>query len=406
MRVPIKKSRKLDNVCYDIRGPVMSEAARMEDEGCRIIKMNIGNPAPFGFDAPDEILHDIIVNLKKAQGYSDSQGLFSARKAVMQDCQRLGIQNVAVEDIWIGNGVSELISMSLQALLNDGDELLIPAPDYPLWTAACSLAGGKPVHYRCDESAGWMPDMDDLVSKITPRTRGLVIINPNNPTGSVYSRGVLESLVETARKNNLILFSDEIYEKIIYGDAEHIPTGSLSTDVLTLTFNGLSKAYRSAGFRGGWLVISGDKTAAADYLEGLQILANMRLCSNVPAQLAIQTALGGYQSISALTSEEGRLTKQRDYLHSRLSEIEGVSCVKPPGALYLFPRLDPRVYPIEDDQSFVLNMLRDTHVLAVQGTGFNWFKPDHFRLVFLPDLDTLQTAADRITDFLKRLREE
>jgi len=400
----LKKSRKLADVCYDIRGPVMAEAARLEEEGCRIIKLNIGNPAPFGFDAPEEILRDIITNLSEAQGYSDSQGLFAARKAVMQDCQRLGIAGVDVDDIWIGNGVSELITMSLQALLDDGDELLIPAPDYPLWTAACSLAGGRPVHYRCLESEGWRPDLEHLESLIGDRTRGIVVINPNNPTGAVYDREVLQLIVEMARRHRLILLSDEIYEKITYDGAVHVPLGSLSEDVLTLSFNGLSKAYRSAGFRGGWLVVSGEKSHAADYLEGLSILANMRLCSNVPAQLAVQTALGGYQSIYELTADGGRLKRQRDEMHRRLTSIEGVSCVLPKGALYLFPRLDPEIYPITDDQAFVCEMLRETHVLTVQGTGFNWIAPDHLRLVFLPDIDVLRTAADRIEKFLDRYR--
>ncbi|MDF1566993.1 MAG: pyridoxal phosphate-dependent aminotransferase [Spirochaetaceae bacterium] len=404
MRDYIRKSTKLENVCYDIRGPVMVEAARLEEEGCRIIKMNIGNPAPFGFDTPDEILHDIILNLHRAQGYSDSQGLFTARKAVMQDTQRLGITGVDTQDIWIGNGVSELIAMSLQGLMDDGDELLIPAPDYPLWTASCSLSGGRPVHYRCLEEEGWIPDLDDIAGKITPRTRGIVVINPNNPTGAVYGKDVLESIVEVARTHGLILFSDEIYEKVIYDGAKHIPLASLSEDVLTLTFNGLSKAYRAAGLRGGWLIVSGDKSRARDYLEGLSILANMRLCSNVPAQLAVQTALGGYQSISELTAPDGRLTRQREFLHEELTAIEGISCVMPKGALYLFPRLDPEVYPITDDQSFILEMLRETHVLAVQGTGFNWMKPDHIRLVFLPDSDTLQIAVERIGSFLSRYR--
>ena len=400
----MNKSQKLENVCYDIRGPVMAEAARLEEEGRSIIKLNIGNPAPFGFTAPDEVVHDMISNMHKAQGYCDSQGLFTARKAVMQDCQRLKIKGVGIHDIWIGNGVSELISMSLQAMMDDGDELLIPAPDYPLWTAACSLAGGKPVHYRCDESRQWNPDLDDIESKITPKTKGIVVINPNNPTGAVYSRSVLESIVELARKHNLVLMADEIYEKILYEDHVHIPLGSLSEDVLTLSFNGLSKAYRSAGFRGGWMVVSGDKSGVSDYLEGLKILSNMRLCSNVPAQLAIQTALGGYQSIYELTSESGRLLKQRNYMHQRLTSIEGVSCVPASGALYLFPKLEPDVYPIRDDQNFVLEMLRETHVLAVQGTGFNWFEPDHMRLVFLPDLDTLEMAMDRIEKFLAKKR--
>ncbi|MCG8453540.1 MAG: pyridoxal phosphate-dependent aminotransferase [Spirochaetales bacterium] len=398
------KSRKLDRVCYDIRGPVMAEATRLEEEGSHIIKMNIGNPAPFGFDAPEEIVRDVIANFRDAQGYCDSQGLYSARKAVMQDCQRLGIEGVDIGDIWIGNGVSELISISLQALMDDGDELLIPAPDYPLWTAACSLSGGTPVHYLCDESQDWNPNLEDLESKITPKTKGIVVINPNNPTGAVYSRSTLESIVALARKHSLILFADEIYEKILFDENQHIPLASLSTDVLTLSFNGLSKAYRAAGFRGGWMVVSGDRRPAADFLEGLRILSNMRLCSNVPAQLAVQTALGGFQSIYTLTADGGRLLRQRDYIHQRLSAMPGVDCVKPAGALYIFPRFNPEVYPIQDDQAFVLSMLRDTHVLAVQGTGFNWPHPDHMRLVFLPDVDTLTVAMDRIEEFLRKVR--
>lgn len=382
----------------------MAEAARLEEEGYRIIKLNIGNPAPFGFDAPEEVVRDIVVNLPDAQGYCDSRGLFSARKAVMQDCQRWGLNDVGTDDIWIGNGVSELITMALQALLDNGDEILIPAPDYPLWTASATLAGGKPVHYLCDEAAAWYPDLEDIENKVSAKTKALVVINPNNPTGSVYPPEVLRGIVEVARKHDLLLFSDEIYEKIVYDEAVFVPLSTLSDEVPILSFNGLSKAYRSAGYRAGWLVFSGDRRRVGDYLEGLSILANMRLCSNVPAQYAIQTALGGRQSILDLVAPAGRLRRQRDYLYQRLTAIPGVTCVKPEGALYLFPRLDPNVYPVVDDRDFVLDLLKETHVLVVQGTGFHWPQPDHFRLVFLPREDLLETAADRIETFLHAYR--
>ncbi len=398
----VGKSHKLDNVCYDIRGPVLTEAKRLEEEGYRILKLNIGNPAPFGFDAPDEIIHDMVVNMRQAQGYCDSKGLFPARKAVMQYYQSIGIQGVSTEDIWIGNGVSELIVMSMQALLDSGDEMLVPAPDYPLWTAGVTLAGGKAVHYLCDEQSEWYPDLKDIRSRITPRTRGIVVINPNNPTGAVYDRSVLEGIAEIAREHKLIIYADEIYEKILYDDAAHVPMASLTDDMFCVTFSGLSKAYRAAGFRAGWMVLTGDKSSAAQYIEGLDMLSNMRLCSNVPAQLGIQTALGGYQSINELIRPGGRLREQRDLCHTWITSIPGVTCVKPRGALYLFPKLDVRKFGIEDDMKFAMELLQEEKVLIVHGTGFNWPHPDHFRIVFLPALDDLKLAIDRIGRMLQR----
>ena len=401
----IEKSQKLANVCYDIRGPVMDESARMEEEGISLIKLNIGNLAPFGFRAPDEIVRDIIRNLPDAEGYSASKGLFAARKAIMQECQKLGIVGVDIEDIYTGNGVSELIQLSTQALLNRGDEMLVPAPDYPLWTASVNLAGGRAVHYLCDEESGWIPDLADMEKKISDKTRGIVVINPNNPTGAVYPRSVLEGIVELARKHKLIIFADEIYDKILYDGNVHIPLASLADDLLFLTFNGLSKAYRSCGFRAGWMVLSGAKKEAAGYIEGLNMLSNMRLCSNVPGQFAIQTALGGYQSINELIQPEGRLCKQREYLYERLTAIPGISCQKPGGALYLFPKMDKKRFHLKDDMQFALDLLRETRVLIVQGTGFNWPEPDHFRIVFLPDLESLSMAADRLEKFFAGYRQ-
>ncbi len=395
------KSNKLANVCYDIRGPVMKHAKRLEDEGQRILKLNIGNPAPFGFEAPEEILQDVIRNLPTAQGYSDSKGLFSARKAVMQYYQKMQVEGVNIEDIYLGNGVSELIVMAMQAMLNNGDEVLIPAPDYPLWTAATTLSGGKPVHYLCDEQAGWFPDLDDIRSKITSNTKAILIINPNNPTGAVYSKELLQEIVELARQHNLIVLADEIYDKILYDDAKHFCIASLANDILFLTFNGLSKSYRVAGFRSGWLVVSGAKHRAKGYIEGLDILANMRLCSNVPAQHAIQTALGGYQSINDLVLPNGRLLEQRNRTWELLNDIPGVSCVKPMGALYAFPKIDPKVCPIHNDEKFVLDLLLQEKLLIVQGTAFNWPWPDHFRVVTLPRVDELELAIGRIGNFLK-----
>ncbi len=397
----IKKSKKLENVLYDIRGPVPREAQRLEEEGYQIIKLNIGNPAPFGFDAPEEIIHDVIINLPAAQGYCESKGIFPARKAVMQYCQQKGIFGVDTEHIYVGNGVSELIVMALQALLDSSMEVLLPAPDYPLWTAATNLAGGNPVHYICDENSDWYPDLEDIEKKITPNTKAIVVINPNNPTGAVYPREILEGVIGLARKHKLIVFADEIYDKILYDDAEHTSLAALADDILCITFNGLSKSYRAAGFRAGWMVISGNRSIAKDYLEGIEMLASMRLCSNVPSQFAIQTALGGYQSINDLVLPGGRLKAQRDYAHSRLVNIPGVSCVKPKGALYMFPRIDIQRFGIKDDRQMVLDLLLRERVLLVQGTGFNWPAPDHFRLVFLPREDTLQTALDRFERFME-----
>ena len=400
----IQKSNKLSNVCYDIRGPIMDRARQMEEEGHKIIKLNIGNLAVFGFDAPEEIQQDMIRNLPNSAGYSDSKGIFGARKAVMHETQKQGIKGVTLDDIYLGNGASELIVMATNALLNNGDELLLPAPDYPLWTAAVSLSGGTPVHYLCDEANGWMPNIEDIRAKITPHTKGIVVINPNNPTGALYSDELLKQIVTLARENGLVIFADEVYDKVLYDGVKHTPIASLSQDVLTLTFNSLSKSYRSCGYRAGWLVVSGDKKPAADYIEGLNMLSNMRLCANVPGQWAIQTALGGYQSINDLVGEGGRLRKQRDLAHELISAIPGVSCVKPQAALYMFPRLDPKVYPIQDDQHFFLELLQETKVMLVQGTGFNWPSTDHFRIVFLPHEDDLREAIARIAKFLENYR--
>jgi alanine-synthesizing transaminase len=401
----VRQSRKLANVCYDIRGPVLEHAQRLEDEGHHILKLNIGNPAPFGFEAPDDILHDVIRGLPTAQGYSDSKGILPARRAVVQYHQGKGVADIDVGDVYLGNGVSELIVMAMQAMLDDGDEVLIPAPDYPLWTAAVSLAGGTPVHYLCDEGADWFPDLDDLAGKISPRTRALVVINPNNPTGAVYSRELLDGMVELARRHHLVVLSDEIYDKILYDDTEHVATAAVAPDLLCLTFNGLSKAYRVAGFRSGWMVVSGPREHARDYVEGLDILANMRLCANVPAQHAIQTALGGRQSIHDLVLPGGRLHDQRERAWKLLSDIPGVSCVKPRGALYVFPRLDPAVHPIHDDEKFVLDLLLHEHLLLVQGTGFSWPRPDHLRIVTLPHVDDLEAAIERFARFLDGYRQ-
>jgi alanine-synthesizing transaminase len=403
-RVDLMQSRKLDDVCYDIRGPVLEEAKRLEEEGRRVIKLNIGNPAPFGFEAPDEILVDVIRNLASSQGYCDSQGVLSARTAVVQHYQEHGLDGMTVNDVWLGNGVSELITMSLQAMLDNGDEVLIPAPDYPLWTAATQLAGGTPVHYLCDESAGWQPDFDHLRSRITNNTKAIVVINPNNPTGAVYSHRVLKELAAIAREHRLVALSDEIYDKILYDDAVHIPFATVAPDLFTLTFNGLSKAYRVAGFRAGWMVAYGPKRHARSYLEGVTILANMRLCANVPAQHAIQVALGGRQSIRDLVLPGGRLHEQRDASIAALQKIPGVTCVVPQGSLYVFPRLDPELYPIENDQRFILDLLREQHVLVVQGSGFNWPYPDHMRIVTLPRADDLTDAIGRIGAFLEAYR--
>jgi alanine-synthesizing transaminase len=400
----VQKSAKLANVLYDIRGPIMDAARQMEEEGHKIIRLNIGNLAVFGFDAPEEIQQDMIHNLGNASGYSDSKGIFAARKAVMHETQKQGIAGVTMDDIYLGNGASELIAMSTNALLNDGDELLLPAPDYPLWTAATSLSGGAPVHYLCDEANGWMPDLDDIRRKITPRTKGIVVINPNNPTGALYSDSLLKAIVAIAREHNLVILADEVYDKVLYDGVKHTAIASLSDDVLTLTFNSLSKSYRSCGYRAGWMVVSGDKKMAADYIEGLTMLSNMRLCANVPGQYAIQTALGGYQSINELVGEGGRLKRQRDLAYELITAIPGVSCVKPQAALYMFPKLDPKVYPIQDDRQFFLELLQETRVMLVQGTGFNWATPDHFRIVFLPHEDDLREAIGRIARFLAGYR--
>jgi len=401
---PIQKSTKLANVCYDIRGPVLDRARQMEEEGHKIIKLNIGNLAVFGFDAPEEIQQDMIRNLPNAAAYSDSKGIFAARKAVMHYTQQQGIQGVTLDDIYLGNGASELIVMATNALLNNGDELLLPAPDYPLWTAAVSLSGGTPVHYLCDEANGWMPDLRDIRAKITPNTKGIVVINPNNPTGALYSDELLKGIVALAREHGLVIFADEVYDKVLFDGVKHTAIGSLSHDVLTLTFNSLSKSYRSCGYRAGWLVVSGDKKPARDYIEGLNMLSSMRLCANVPGQWAIQTALGGYQSINDLVKEGGRLRRQRDLAYDLMTAIPGVSCVKPSAALYMFPRLDPAMYPIQDDQQFINELLQETKVLLVQGSGFNWPSPDHFRIVFLPHEDDLREAISRIARFLDNYR--
>ena len=397
-----EKSIKLNDVCYDIRGPVLKEAKRMEEEGFHILKLNIGNPAPFGFNAPDEIIHDIIVNLQNAQGYCDSQGLFAARKAVMHDFQNKGVMDVGIDDIFIGNGVSELIMISMQGLLDMGDEVLVPAPDYPLWTAAITLSGGTAVHYRCDEGADWNPDLQDIADKVTPRTKAIVVINPNNPTGAVYERGVLEGIARIALEHELIIYADEIYDRIVYDGAKHITMATIEPEVLNVSFNGLSKAYRSAGFRAGWMALSGNKKLAAGYREGLEMLSNMRLCPNVPAQFGIQTALGGYQSINDLILPGGRLKEQRDAAVSLINNIPGLSVVMPKGALYCFPRIDTARFNIRDDERFVMDLLREERLLLVQGTGFNWNEPDHFRVVFLPDKETLTDALGRMRRFLDR----
>ena len=400
----VQKSAKLANVCYDIRGPIMDAAKQMEEDGHKIIKLNIGNLAVFGFDAPEEIQLDMIRNLPNSAGYSDSKGIFAARKAVMHETQKQGIKGVMLDDIYLGNGASELIVMATNALLDNGDELLLPSPDYPLWTAAASLSGGTPVHYVCDEANGWMPNLDDIRAKITPRTKGIVVINPNNPTGALYSDELLKGIVAIAREHGLVIFADEVYDKVLYDGAKHTAIGSLSEDVLTLTFNSLSKSYRSCGYRAGWMVVSGDKKPAKDYIEGLNMLSNMRLCANVPGQWAVQTALGGYQSINELVGEGGRLRKQRDLAYELITAIPGVTCVKPRAALSMFPRLDPAVYPIADDQQFFLELLQETKVMLVQGTGFNWAAPDHFRIVFLPHEDDLRDAIGRVARFLEQYR--
>ena len=402
--LPLLKSNKLANVCYDIRGPVLQRARQMEDEGQRIIKLNIGNPASFGFEVPEEIQLDVIRNMGEAGGYTDSKGLFAPRKAIMHQTQSKHISGVTVDDIIIGNGVSELIVMAMQALVNNGDQVLVPMPDYPLWTAAVTLAGGTARHYMCDEETGWLPDLKDIESKITANTRGIVVINPNNPTGALYPVEILQGIIDIARHHGLVVFADEIYDKVLYDANIHTSIASLADDILFVTFNGLSKNYRTCGYRAGWMVISGEKGHATDYIEGLNMLASMRLCANVPGQFAIQTALGGYQSIDDLVAPNGRLCKQRDLAYEMLTAIPGVSCVKPKAAMYLFPKLDPKIYPIKDDQQFILDLLLEEKVLLVQGTGFNWKTPDHFRVVFLPNVDDLAEAIKRIARFLESYR--
>ncbi|MET8625616.1 pyridoxal phosphate-dependent aminotransferase [Kitasatospora sp. NPDC004669] len=400
-----RQSSKLNDVCYEIRGPVVDQANALEAAGHSVLRLNTGNPAPFGFEAPEEIIQDIIRNLPQAHGYSDSRGILPARRAVVQYYQQRGVGGVTVNDVYLGNGVSELIQMAVTALVDDGDEVLVPAPDYPLWTASVRLAGGKAVHYLCDEEAEWYPDLDDIAAKITARTKAIVVINPNNPTGAVYPKELLEGILELARRHHLMVLADEIYDKILYDGTEHHCLAALADDVLTLTFNGLSKAYRVAGFRSGWLVVSGPKQHATDYLEGLTMLSGMRLCPNVPAQYAVQAALGGHQSINDLVLPGGRLTEQRDIAVKALNEIPGVSCVKPKGALYAFARLDPAVHRIVDDERFVLDLLLREKIHVVQGTGFNWPRPDHFRFVTLPRADDLETAINRIGRFLATYRQ-
>ena len=401
---PIQKSNKLAEVCYEIRGPVPEKARQMEEEGHKITKLNIGNLAVFGFDPPDEIVQDMKIQLPNAAGYTDSKGMFAPRKAVMHYTQSKNIAGVSIDDIYLGNGASELIVMSMNALLNNGDEVLVPAPDYPLWTAAVSLSGGRPVHYICDEQQDWFPDIDDIRRKITPNTRAIVVINPNNPTGALYPDEVLLQIIALARQHQLIIYADEIYDKVLYDGATHTSIASLCEDVLCVTFNGLSKNYRACGYRAGWMVVSGEKRHAKDYIEGLNMLASMRLCANAPGQFAIQTALGGYQSIQDLVGPGGRLLKQRDLAYQLLTDIPGVSVVKPKAALYMFPRLDPAIYPIADDQQFAYDLLAETKVLIVQGTGFNWIAPDHFRVVFLPNADDMTEAFGRISRFLESYR--
>lgn len=400
-----EKSSKLDNVCYDVRGPVVEEANNMIEQGIDILKLNIGNPAPFGFDAPNEIIHDMISNLRNAQGYSDSKGIFSARKAIMQYCQTKKIPNVGINDIYTGNGVSELIVMAMQGLLNDGDEILIPSPDYPLWTAAATLSGGKPVHYICDEQADWYPDIEDMKNKITDRTKGIVIINPNNPTGALYPTELLEQIVEIARQKGLIIFADEIYDRLVMDGLEHTSIASLAPDLLVITFNGLSKSHRIAGFRVGWMCLCGDKSKAKGYIEGLNMLSSMRLCSNVPAQHIVQTALGGYQSADELLLPGGRIYEQREFITDRLNSIPGISAVKPKAAFYIFPKIDVKKFNIQNDEKFVLDFLREQHVLVVHGGGFNWHQPDHFRIVFLPRLEELKIAMDKFESFLSTYKQ-
>ena len=406
MTSEFKKSPRLEGVHYEIRGPVLKAAVRLEEAGYKILKLNIGNPAVFGLNAPEEIVKDVILNLPFADGYSDSKGIFPARKAIMHYCQQKGIDGVQINDIYLGNGVSELILLSMEALCDTGDEILLPMPDYPLWTAAVNLAGGKAVHYICDEESDWYPDLNDIEKKITPKTKAIVVINPNNPTGAVYPKEILEGIVNIALKHHLIVFNDEIYDKILYDGVKHTSLASLNKDLFCVTFNGLSKNYRSCGFRAGWMILSGNKKIAADYIDGLDLLSNMRLCSNVPGQYAVQTALGGYQSINDLVSPGGRLYEQRNLCHKMLTDIPGISCVKARGSLYMFPKIDTKRFNIVDDQKFILDLLMDKRILLVHGSGFNWEKPDHFRVVFLPRVEDLEKAFTRLKDFLSTYQQE
>ncbi|HAP2800940.1 pyridoxal phosphate-dependent aminotransferase [Enterococcus faecalis] len=401
-----KKSDKLNNVSYDVRGPVLEEAERMQEEGIRILKLNTGNPAPFGFDAPNEIVRDMIVNVRDSEGYSDSKGIFSARKAIEQYCQLKKFTNVTINDIYTGNGVSELITMCMQGLLNNGDEVLVPMPDYPLWTASVSLAGGTPVHYICDEQAEWYPDIDDIKSKITSNTKAIVIINPNNPTGALYPKELLLEIVEVARQNDLIIYSDEIYDRLVMDGLVHVPIATLAPDLFVVTLNGLSKSHRVAGFRCGWMVLSGDKSRVKGYIEGLNMLASMRLCSNVLSQQIIQTALGGYQSVDDLLLPGGRIYEQREFIYNAINDIPGLSAVKPKAAFYIFPKIDTAKFDIYDDEKFVLDFLHKHHILLVHGGGFNWQQPDHFRIVYLPKMEDLKTTADKMREFLSTYKQK
>lgn len=401
-----EKSNKLEGVSYDVRGPVLEEAERMQEEGISILKLNTGNPAPFGFEAPNEVIRDLIMNARDSEGYSDSKGIFSARKAIEQYCQIKKFPNVTINDIYTGNGVSELITMCMQGLLDNGDEVLVPMPDYPLWTASVSLAGGKPVHYICDEQAEWYPDIDDIKSKITSRTKAIVIINPNNPTGALYPKEILEQIVEIARQNQLIIYSDEIYDRLVMDGLEHIPIATLAPDLFVVTLNGLSKSHRVAGFRVGWMVLSGDKSHVKGYIEGLNMLSSMRLCSNVLSQQIIQTALGGYQSVDGLLLPGGRIYEQREFIYNAINDIPGLSAVKPKAAFYIFPKIDTKRFNILDDEKFVLDFLHEHHILLVHGGGFNWHQPDHFRIVYLPKMDDLKTTAVKMREFLSTYRQK
>ena len=405
MRI-FEKAHKLENVLYDVRGPVVDEAARLEEQGKKILKLNIGNPAPFGFNAPEEVIQDIRENIPASQGYSDSRGIFSARKAIMQYAQIKNIPNVTMKDVFTGNGASELIQLSLNALLNPGDEVLIPSPDYPLWTACTNLAGGTAVHYICDEQSDWNPDIADIESKITPKTKAIVIINPNNPTGALYPKEILEKIVDIARKNELVIFSDEIYDRLVMDGLEHISTASLAPDLFCVTFSGLSKSHMVCGFRVGWMILSGNKEIAKDYITGINMLSNMRLCSNVPGQSVIQTALGGYQSVNEYIIPGGRVYEQREFIYKAVNDIPGLSAVKPKAAFYIFPKVDVKKFNILDDQQFALDFLREKRVLFVPGSGFNWKQPDHFRLVYLPRVEVLSEAMDKLEDFLKTYRQK